>query len=249
MSNFFESLRKLAATAYDNVGFLLISAAIVALLILAAYGAEFYIAKKTGIPRKNDKLKIKRMALIAMLAAISIILMLFKFPLWFVPSFYTLDLSEIPVIFGAFALGPVAGLLIEFIKILLNLLVNGTTTAFVGELANFLMGSAYVIPAAAIYFYRRTKKRALVSLLTGTVVATISSAFLNAYVLLPKYMQLMHKDLQYFIDKGAEKNAAIDSLFTFVFFGVVPFNLLKYAIVSLVIALVYKYISKLIKQA
>jgi len=62
-------------------------------------------------------------------------------------------------------------------------------------------------------------------------------------------MQLMHKDLQYFIDKGAEKNAAIDSLFTFIFFGVVPFNLLKYAIVSLVISLVYKYISKLIKQA
>ena len=249
MSNFFESLRKLAATAYDNVGFLLISAVIVAILILAAYGAEFFIAKKTGIPRKNDKLKIKRMALIAMLAAISIILMLFKFPLWFVPSFYTLDLSEIPVIFGAFALGPVAGLLIEFIKILLNLLVNGTTTAFVGELANFLMGSAYVIPAASIYFYRRTKKRALAGLLSGTVIATISSAFLNAYVLLPKYMQLMHKDLQYFIDKGAEKNAAIDSLFTFIFFGVVPFNLFKYAIVSLVIALVYKYISKLIKQA
>ena len=243
-----ETLRKLAATASDNVGFLVISAAVVLLIILLTYGAEYLIEKKTGIPRKQDKLRVKRMALIAMLSAVSVVLMLFRFPLWFAPSFYKMDMSEIPVIIGAFALGPVAGILIEFIKILLNLLINGTDSAFVGEFANFLMGSVYIIPAASIYCYRKNRKRALVGLISGTLIASVTSAFLNAFLLLPKYVTLMNKDMAYFIQKGAEKSAAVSDLFTFAFFIVIPFNLIKYTLASLIVAIVYKFISKLIKE-
>ncbi len=252
MTNFFQgifdNLNKIAATASGNIGFLLISIGIVALLIFTAYAAELWISKKTAAPLRQEKLKVKRMALIGILSAVAILLMLFKFPLWFAPGFYTMDFSEIPVVLGAFALGPVAGLTIEFIKILLNLLINGTSSAFVGEFANFLMGSAFVIPAASIYFYRKTKKRALIGLITGTLLSTSAAAVLNAYVLLPKYVELMHKDLSFFIDMGTEKNAAISNLSTFIFFAVIPFNLLKYALVSLIVALIYKYISRVIKE-
>ena len=95
----------------------------------------------------------------AMLSAISVILMLFEIPLWFAPSFYEIDFSEVPVLIGAFALGPLAGVVIELLKILLNLAINGTMTMFVGEFANFLIGIAFVVPAAIIYQRKKTKNR------------------------------------------------------------------------------------------
>ena len=90
---------------------------------------------------------------VGMLAAISTILMLFEFPLPFLaPGFYELDFSEVPILIGAFALGPVAGVLTELVKVLLNLVINGTQTAFVGEFANFVMGCMFVLPAYAKAF-------------------------------------------------------------------------------------------------
>ena len=96
--------------------------------------------------------KTRTMVEIAMLSAIAVVLMLFEFPLPFIaPPFYELDFSEVPVLIGAFALGPWAGVIIEAIKILLNLVINGTITAFVGEIGNFIIGVAFVLPAALIY--------------------------------------------------------------------------------------------------
>ena len=93
---------------------------------------------------------------IAILAAIASVIMLFEFPLWFAPGFYKLDLSETVILMGSFAMGPVAGVLIELLKNLLNILINGTTTAYVGEFANFVTGCAIVLPAALIYKYKKT---------------------------------------------------------------------------------------------
>ena len=95
--------------------------------------------------RRNDLVQI------GMLAGIAVVLMLFDIPLPFAPSFYQIDLSELPVLIGAFAMGPMAGVLIELIKVLLNLVINGTDTAFVGEFANFLIGCALIVPAALVY--------------------------------------------------------------------------------------------------
>lgn len=242
-----ESLNKLAEVAKGNVGFLVICVTIVAAIILTAYGTELLIAKKTGTKRKNEKLKVRRMAIIAVLSAISVVLMLFKLPLWFVPSFYTLDFSELPVIIGAFTLGPVAGVVIESIKILLNLLIYGTQSVFVGELANFLIGCAFIVPASFLYFLRKSKKNAAIGLSAGTVITSILGGILNAYVLLPKYSELMGYPISAFIDMGKEKNQLISNMSTFVMFGVIPFNIIKFALVSVITILIYKKISHLLK--
>ena len=106
---------------------------------------------------------IRTIVSVGMLAAIAVVLMLFEFPLPFIaPSFYELDLSEVPILIGAFALGPVAGVMAELVKILLNLAISGTDTAFVGEFANFVMGCAFVVPASLIYQAKKSRKNALI---------------------------------------------------------------------------------------
>ena len=248
-------LSELMDVASSNVGFLLLSVAIVAILIGVAYGAEVIIAKKHNTKRNQEKLKLKRMVIIAMLSATAVVLMLFKFPLGFVPSFYTLDFSEFPVIVGAFTLGPVAGLVIEFIKILLNTLINGTQSAFVGEFANFLVGSAFVIPASFLYFLKKSRKSAILGLSFGTIVATVAGGILNAYVLLPKYAQLMGPmyGLNYdqmmgsLLDEGTKANSAIQGMSTFILLGVTPFNLIKFVAVSIISILIYKKLSHIMK--
>lgn len=243
-----EKLNQLSEVAKSNTGFLLLSVGVVAVLLLSAYAAEAYIAKKVGDQPKGEVFKVKRLTVISMLAAIAVILMLFKFPLWFVPSFYTIDLSELPVIIGAFTLGPVAGIVIEFIKILLNLLINGTYTAFVGEFANFIMGCAFVIPASFVYYLRKTKKNAWFGLGLGTIIATVAAGILNAYMLLPKYAEVMGTPIDSFIVAGADKNQFISNMSTFILIGVTPFNIVKYAMVSIITMLIYKKISYLLKN-
>lgn len=249
-------LNEVMELASSNLGFLLLSAVIIALLIGAAYGAEVVIAKKNHSKRNGEQFKVKRLVIIAMLSGLAIILMLLEFPLGFVPGFYKLDFSEIPIIVGAFALGPVAGLVIEFVKILLNILINGSSSAFVGEFANFLIGAAYVIPASFFYFLRKNRKNAILGLSLGTIIATVSGAFLNAYVLLPKYAQLMGPKfgmdhdgmMNWFVSEGNQVNSAIQGMATFILFGVTPFNLIKYGAVSIITILIYKKISHILKS-
>lgn len=243
MTNF----EKLWETAQSNTGFLAISTGIIAVLILGALLCEKLIAKKTGVPRKSEHLKVKRMAIIGVFSAIAVVLMIFKFPLPFVPSFYTIDFSELPVIIGTLALGPVAGLTIELIKIVGNLLIGGTSSAFVGEFANFIFGCAYVVPAAWIYFIKKSKKHAIAGLTVGTIVATIAGGFVNAFLLLPKYAQVFHMPIDALIGMGTEANASIQGMTTFILLGVVPFNIIKYGAVSIITILIYKQISTILK--
>ena len=106
------------------------------------------------------KVNTKWMVKVAMLSAVSVVLMLFEFPLPFIaPPFYELDFSEVPVLIGTFALGPLAGVVIEFVKVLLNLLINGSITGGVGEFANFLVGVCFVFPAGLIYKHNKSKKQ------------------------------------------------------------------------------------------
>ena len=92
--------------------------------------------------RAGSRSSVRTLVQIGMLGAVSVILMMFEIPLWFAPSFYKMDLSEVPVLIGSFAMGPAAGALIELVKIVLHLLFKGTTTAGVGDFANFLIGCA-----------------------------------------------------------------------------------------------------------
>ena len=136
---------------------------------------------------------------------------------------------------------------IEFLKILLNLLIDGTTTAFVGEFANFLIGCSYVVPASMVYYYRKSKKNAVLGLALGTLCCAVVGCFLNAYLLLPAYSKAFHMEIEALIAMGTAANKAINSMLTFVLFATAPLNILKCGIVSIITMLIYKPISRILK--
>ncbi|MBQ7915657.1 MAG: ECF transporter S component [Firmicutes bacterium] len=187
------------------------------------------------------------LVLIAMLSALAFILMFFEFPLPFLaPSFYELDFSELPVLIGAFSMGPVAGVIIEGLKIILKLLFKGTSTAYVGDLANFIVGCAFILPAGIIYKYKHTRKGALLGLIAGTLFLLVFGAIVNAAILLPWYAENFFGGMEPILEAGRAIWGAIDSVWMFAILIVVPFNLLKGVLVSTVTLLVYKHVSKLI---
>ena len=197
---------------------------------------------------ERNRNKIRTMAQIGMLSAIATVLMLFEMPLPFAPSFYEIDFSEVPILIGSFAMGPLAGAAIEFIKILLNFAINGTLTAGVGEIANFLIGCSLVVPAAMIYCKKHTRNGALLGMVTGTVFMTIVGCFMNAYILLPAYAKAFGMPLNALVGMGTAVNKHITDIKTFVILAVGPFNLLKGTLVSLIVFLVYKKISPILKM-
>ena len=195
----------------------------------------------------NSGTKVRMMAQMGMLSAIAVVLMLFEIPLPFAPSFYEIDFSEVPVLIGCFTMGPLAGAIIELLKILLNFAINGTATAGVGEVANFLIGCAFVIPAAVIYKKKRTRTGAIIGMVTGTLFMTFIGCCLNAFVLLPTYAKAFGMPIDALVGMGTAVNSHITSLTTFVIFAVAPFNLLKGFLVSLIVFLIYKKISPILK--
>ncbi len=191
---------------------------------------------------KNLKYIVK----IGILSAVAAVLMLFELPLWFAPPFYKLDFSEIPILIGSFALGPGAGIIMELLKNLLNLLMDGTTTAFVGEFANFVTGCAFVLPAALIYKHKKSLKSALIGLAVGTLSLVLVGAAMNYYVLVPTFSELYHLPLENIVAMGTAVNASISDLKTLIIFAVMPFNLLKSVACSIVTLLLYKRVSKIL---
>ena len=188
------------------------------------------------------QLNAKNIAQIGMLSAIAAVLMMFEIPLWFAPPFYQIDLSELPILIGGFALGPIAGVLIEFVKNLLKMAIIGTTTGGVGEFANFLIGCAFVLPSAIYYKRHKSKQGAAISMIIGTISMTVLGSLLNAYILLPFYSKAYGLPLEALIEMGTAINGGITNLTTFVMLAVVPFNLLKGIIVSVITFIIYKKI-------
>lgn len=192
--------------------------------------------------------KVRTLTQIAMLGAVATVLMLFEFPIPFLaPPFYEMDFSEVPILVGAFAMGPAAGIAIEAIKILLNFVINGTITAGVGEMANFMFGCAFLLPAALIYRSNKTRKNAIIGMAVGTVVMTVAACIINALVLLPAYGAAFGMPVDAFVQMGTAINKSIDSLFTFAVLAVGPFNLLKGFSVSVIVLLIYKRIRVILR--
>ncbi|MDY2628354.1 MAG: ECF transporter S component [Lachnospiraceae bacterium] len=192
-------------------------------------------------------LSIRNVVQIGMFGALAAILMLFEFPIPFIaPAFYELDLSEIPVLIGTFSMGPAAGVLIELIKILLKLVIKGTSTAYVGDAANFVIGCFFLLPAGIIYKVKRTRKGAVTGMAVGTLVMAAAGGIMNAWVLLPFYSQFYGMPMEALIAAGTEVNSLITNIPTFVLIAVVPFNLIKGIIVSLITYLVYKRVRVII---
>lgn len=208
-------------------------------------------ANTAGVARPantRSKIRVQAIAQVGMLAAIATVLMLFEIPLPFAPSFYEIDFSEVPVLVGCFVMGPLAGAVIELVKILLNFLINGTMTAGVGEIANFIIGCAFVVPAGMIYRKMRSRKGAIVGMAVGTLFMTFIGCFLNAYILLPAYATAFEMPIDALVGMGTAVNANITSLMSFVLLAVAPFNLLKGFLVSLIVFLIYKKISPIFRM-
>lgn len=199
----------------------------------------------TNVAEKT-KVNTRTLVQIGMLSALAIILMQFEIPLPFAPAFYKIDFSEVPVLIGCFSMGPFAGVLIELIKVILNVAIKGTMTMGIGDAANFLIGCAFCVPAALIYQKKRTKSGAVTGMVVGTVIMTILGCVLNAYILLPVYAKAFEMSLDALVSMGTEVNGAITGLMTFVLFAVAPFNLLKGILVSLIVFFVYKKIRQVL---
>ncbi|MBS6520673.1 MAG: ECF transporter S component [Clostridiales bacterium] len=198
--------------------------------------------------KSKERIGVRGVVQIGMLSAIAIILMQFEVPLPFAPPFYKIDFSEIPVLIGCFVMGPLAGAIVELIKVILNVVISGTTTGGVGDIANFLIGCAMCVPAGMIYKKYHTRKSALVGMAVGTVFMTVIGCILNAYVLLPVYAKAFEMPIDALVAMGTAVNHSITSLSTFVIFAVAPFNLLKGGLVSFIVFLIYKKISPILKM-
>ena len=237
-----ENLAKLWAAVQDNVVFLLMCLGIFAGIFAAALAVEKLWLK----PEKQSPAR--RAAYVGIFAAIAALLMYIEFPLPFAPGFYELDFSEIPVLICSFSLGPVAGVVCEFLKVLLKLFLKGTSTAFVGDLANFVVGCSLILPASAVYFANKTKKGAVIGMVVGTVCITVVGSLFNAIYLIPAFSVLFDQPLDGIIGMGTKINPAITSVNTLVLFAVAPFNLLKGVADSIVTFLIYKHIERLLRM-
>ena len=196
---------------------------------------------------KNRK-NINAITKIAVLTAVASVVMLLEFPLWFAPGFYKLDLSEAVILLGGFAMGPSAAILIELLKNLINLLLNGTTTAYIGELSNFIIGCSFVVPASFIYKYKKTKKGAMISLCVGVLSLGIVGGLLNYFVLIPVFSEFYHLPINDIVKMGSAVNPLVSDFKTLVVFAVAPFNLTKGIICSIINMVLYKRLSRLLHK-
>lgn len=232
-------------TIMDNVLFVAeFTGTIVAMFLLA------YFIEKYSQARRNVKEKIfttRAITMIGMFSALAFILFLIEFPLPFAPAFYQVDFSEIPVLIGTFAFGPVAGVMIEFCKILLKLLIKGTGTAFVGELANFAVGCALLLPASLVYERKKCKKNAILGLVAGAATMTIFAVFFNALYLLPTFSVMYGWPMDTLIAMGTKVNEKITDMTSFAVLAVGPLNIFKSVLVSIITMLIYKPLSVVIK--
>ncbi len=227
----------------ENLKFILVCLAIFAGLVLLAAAFERLLVKDRK--RLSDTHYITYTAIFACMAGV---LMLVEIPLFFAPGFYKMDLSELPILICTFYLGPVAGVAAELIKVCIKLLLKGTSTAFVGDFANFAVGCSFVLPASVVYHARPSRKTALTGMIVGTLVMTVFGSAFNAIYLLPKFAALYGMPMEAIIGMGTKVNSAITSVSTLVLFAVVPFNLLKGIVVSLLTFLLYKRISPILHK-
>lgn len=193
---------------------------------------------------KNSKLS--KLIKISLLGVIGFIIMLIEFPIPIFPSFLKIDFSDLTAVVGGFAMGPVAGIAIELIKNLLAL--SKTGTAGVGEIANFLIGSSMVLTSSLVYKYNKTKINAVIGLILGIVAMSVMGCLLNYFVLLPMYETALHFPIKAVVAATHVVNPYVTDLKSFIMFAIVPFNVIKGAVISVITMAVYKKISPVVHK-
>lgn len=195
-------------------------------------------------PFANDK--VKYIAKVAVLSAIAMLISKLEVPLWFAPEFYKLDFSAVFALLGSFSLGPVAGILITILKNLLKIGIFGTTTSFVGELADVVVLVLLCVPAAIIYKRRKNIKTAVVGMIVGIVLMTVGACIFNYFVLIPFFAKLFGMDVDAIVSMGSALNGNVTSLRSLIVFITAPFNLFKGFVNAAVTFLLYKRVSKIL---
>ena len=199
---------------------------------------------KTVATQKRTSIQnVRILTMTAVLSAISFVLAFFEFPVPLSPSFARMDLSDLPALIGAFAYGPISGILIELVKNALQFLTS--STGGIGELANFIMGSSFVAVAGLIYKFHKTKKTAMIACLPASVVMGIVAAIVNYFILLPVFEAFM--PLDQLIASFGEFIPFIKTKLDVVLFNAFPFNLLKGIGISIVTMLLYKRLTPILK--
>ena len=223
----------------ENLNFALNCTAIVVVLALLAKLAERFL------PERRKVTPARRVSIISICAAIAAVLHILDFPLPFLaPGFYKLDFSEVPVLLCGFYLGPSATVICEGVKIMLKLLLKSTSTAFVGDLANFVVGCSFVLPATIWYHIHKSKHSAIIGLALGTVCMSVFGTAFNAVYLLPKFAELYGMPLDAIIGMGSQIHAGIHDVTTFVVMCVAPLNVVKGVVVSILTLLLYKRVAR-----
>lgn len=195
--------------------------------------------KTVAIQKKSSIQNVRMLTMTTVLSAIAFVLAFFEFPVPLSPSFARMDLSDLPALIGAFAYGPAAGILIELVKNALQLFTS--STGGIGELANFIMGSSFVVAVGLIYKFQKTKKAAMIA----SVVMGIVAAIVNYFILLPVFEAFM--PLDQLIASFGEFIPFIKTKLDVVLFNAFPFNLLKGIGISIVTMLLYKRLTPILK--
>ena len=209
---------------------------------------RLYSQDERGLFILKKYLTVKNISSIAVLGALGAVLMLFDFPIAIAPTFYKIDLGDLPCLIGAFALGPVPALFIQIVKIIIKLLMKPTSTAFVGEMAAFIFSSIYCVSAAFIYQQNKTRNQAVKAMIIASIIMAISATIGNYLFIIPAYVNLYHIPLEAIVSMGQAIFPIISDKLSFVLCCVLPFNLIKAIIVDILTLLLYKRISPLLKE-
>ena len=175
----------------------------------------------------------KRLITISMLSAVAFVLTFIKFPLPFIPPYLTLDFSDVPTLLATFLLSPIAGIIVALIKNILNFLFNIGDP--VGTVANFLAGVSFLLSSYYVYRKRKNNRSLIYGLITGTIVMTIVLSILNYFVLLPLYGMIFNL------------GDVLNNVKIVIVSGVIPFNLIKGIIISIIFVLLFRRLRHIIK--
>lgn len=191
--------------------------------------------------QKKNRISAQYLTRIAVLTALASILFMIEIP---VVAFYKLDLSNLPVLLGAFSMGPAAGTAILFLKSLIGMMHS--TSMYVGELADFIMGAALVLPAAFIYRRRKSRKSALIGMVSGTVIMVIAAVLVNWKIMIPFYMTAYGMPMEAVVGMATAAVPFVDTQWELLLYVTAPFNLLKGVVLSLLTYVMYKRLSPLL---
>ena len=182
---------------------------------------------------------------ISLLSAISFVLMFVEMPIpGLFPSFLKIDISDIPALVAGLAMGPIAGFAVEGVKNFLHF-ITATSTGGVGELANLVVGGAFVVTSSTVYAYKKNLRGIVTGFILATIVMALVGSIMNYFVMLPFYGKFM--GMEAIIGMGKAVNPRVNDLLSFVLWFIAPFNIIKGILISIVTIPLYKKLEKFLK--